>query len=179
MDDTQAKKVGDWKESKFSGGYIGDGYIHDIDAGKGEKTLLSCPTFPKRAATRSGWRTPGDNHSAAVPVIVFSHKGEKPFSVDMRAAPPIDGRFFPLSRYAFEKTGRDTSWSPTRAPPERDRRCCRLPEGRRGSNVGSCTEGIGCGGQSRQGRARRAACSGKRVEAAPGRGPSTRTRHVG
>src|SRR5687767_4163919 len=39
VDDAQAKKVGEWQQSKFSGHYIGDGYTHDQNAGKGEKTL--------------------------------------------------------------------------------------------------------------------------------------------
>src|SRR5262249_5867853 len=38
VDDVQAKKVGEWKESKFNGTYVGRGYLHDLNAGKGEKT---------------------------------------------------------------------------------------------------------------------------------------------
>ena len=48
VDDAQAKKVGDWKESHLqSGTYIGAGYLHDDNAGKGEKTLTFQPELPE------------------------------------------------------------------------------------------------------------------------------------
>ena len=46
VDDTQARKVGLWQDSQFSKRYIGDGYAHDQDGGKGAKTLTfihQCP----------------------------------------------------------------------------------------------------------------------------------------
>src|SRR5262249_37919270 len=43
VDDTQAKKVGEWKESKAVGSYVGAGYLHDLDTGKGQKTLTFQP----------------------------------------------------------------------------------------------------------------------------------------
>ena len=46
LDDAQAKKVGEWTFSKYSGSYIGDGYLHDIDGGKGSKTLTFSPDLP-------------------------------------------------------------------------------------------------------------------------------------
>src|SRR5206468_10172999 len=41
----------------------------------------------------------------AAPVTVFSADGEKTVIVDMRQPPPIDGRFFPLGQYSFERNG--------------------------------------------------------------------------
>src|SRR5262249_17943400 len=43
VDDADAKKVGAWQVSRYSGTYIGTGYVHDQDRGKGEKTLTFQP----------------------------------------------------------------------------------------------------------------------------------------
>ena len=47
MDDTEAKVVGDWVKSKAIKTYIGEGYLHDANEGKGEKTVTFAPNFPK------------------------------------------------------------------------------------------------------------------------------------
>ncbi len=57
VDDTQAGKVGDWTESQHSGTYIGAGYLHDDDSGKGKKSLTFQPESPGRVVTRSGLPT--------------------------------------------------------------------------------------------------------------------------
>jgi hypothetical protein len=106
VDDSQARKVGDWKESRAVPTYIGAGYIHDDSSGKGEKTLTFQPDFPE-AGKFDVWLayTSSSNRAAAVPVTILSADGEKTVDVDMRAAPPIDGRFKSLGRFAFEKNG--------------------------------------------------------------------------
>ena len=38
-------------------------------------------------------------------MTIFSADGEEVVPVDMREAPPIDGRFVSLGRYSFEKNG--------------------------------------------------------------------------
>ena len=38
VDSRRARAVGEWKHSTYSGRYVGDGYWHDLDQGKGEKT---------------------------------------------------------------------------------------------------------------------------------------------
>lgn len=106
VDDSQAKKVGEWKDSKFSGRYIGDGYTHDLDKAKGEKTLTFLPELPQagKYEVRLAY-TPGDNRASKVPVTVFSADGEKTIHVDEKVAPPIDGRFISLGQYRFELNG--------------------------------------------------------------------------
>ncbi|MEO6807878.1 MAG: DUF1549 domain-containing protein, partial [Isosphaeraceae bacterium] len=106
VDDSKAKKVGEWKLSQFSGSFIGAGYIHDLDTGKGEKSL----TFePERLepGTYELWLaySPGGSRAPTVPVTVFSADGDQPVSINMRKNPPIDGRFVSLGRYRFEKDG--------------------------------------------------------------------------
>jgi len=106
VDDAHAKKVGEWQHSTFSGTYIGDGYVHDQNAGKGEKTLTFQPELPGagRYEVRLAY-SHGSSRSDAVPVTVFSADGEKTVHVDMRKEPPIDGRYVSLGEYRVEKNG--------------------------------------------------------------------------
>jgi cytochrome c553 len=106
VDDAQATAVGAWTVSRFSPSYIGDGYRHDDNAGKGEKSL----TFePKLAAAgvhevRLAYNAAGARASN-VPVTVFHADGETTLTVDQRAEPPLDGRFVSLGRFRFEPGG--------------------------------------------------------------------------
>src|SRR6185503_512506 len=47
VDDSEAKAIGEWKHSTHSKSFIGEGYLHDLNEGKGEKTLTFVPKFPK------------------------------------------------------------------------------------------------------------------------------------
>ncbi len=104
IDDVDAKKVGVWKSSKFSGAYVGDGYIHDEAKDKGEKTLTFQPTIPQtgKYEVRIAYSA-GATRDAKVPVTIFSAEGEKTVYVDQRQAPEIDGLFHSLGQYKFER----------------------------------------------------------------------------
>lgn len=106
VDDVKAKKVGEWKESKHTGAYVGAGYVHDGDAKKGQKTITFQPEIP-RTGKYEVWLaySAGANRSAKVPVTVFSADGEKTLHIDQRKQPDIDGLFVSLGQYRFEKTG--------------------------------------------------------------------------
>ncbi len=105
VDDLQAKRVGQWQVSTHTKAYIGDGYLHDQDAGKGEKTLTFAPDLPKpgKYEVRIAF-VAGGNRAASVPVTVFSADGEKTIHVNQQAAPMVDGHFVSLGQYNFEKT---------------------------------------------------------------------------
>lgn len=106
VDDAQAKQVGEWKLSQSVKPYIGAGYLHDIDSGKGAKTLTFQPEFPKPGIyeVRLAY-TAGGNRTKAAAVTVFSADGEKTVSVNQQQAPSIDGRFVSLGQYRFEQNG--------------------------------------------------------------------------
>ncbi|MBP3960574.1 DUF1553 domain-containing protein [Gemmata sp. G18] len=106
VDDTRAKKVGAWASSTFNKTFIGAGYIHDSDGGKGQKTLTFQPDAvpPGKFEVRLAY-SPGTNRAAKVVVHVFSADGEAEVSVDMTKPPAIDGRFVSLGEYRFEKGG--------------------------------------------------------------------------
>ena len=92
--------------SQHSGSYIGDGYVHDQNGGKGEKTLTFQPDMvpPGKYEVRLAYSA-GTSRSDSVPVHVFSADGEKTVNVDMKKNPPIDGRWVSLGEFRFEKNG--------------------------------------------------------------------------
>ena len=106
LDDAQAKIVGEWKHSQHVRSYIGDGYLHDLNAGKGAKTITFTPTLPKggRYDVRLAYLgAPG--RATNVRVTVFHADGEENVFVDQTRPPPIDGRFISLGKFRFEKDG--------------------------------------------------------------------------
>ncbi|HEX5499989.1 MAG TPA: DUF1553 domain-containing protein, partial [Thermomicrobiales bacterium] len=106
VDDLQATAVGEWKLSQFTSFYIGDGYLHDRNAGKGEKTLTFLPKLPRAGVyeVRLAY-TEGSNRATNVPVTVFSAGGEKTMRINERQPPPIEGRFVSLGEFRFELNG--------------------------------------------------------------------------
>ncbi|MCE9532691.1 MAG: DUF1553 domain-containing protein [Planctomycetes bacterium] len=108
VDDAQAKKVGTWKPSQYSGSYVGAGYIHDDGMDKGEKSLTFHPEITKtgKYEVRIAY-SPASNRSPNVPVTIFCAEGEKTVHVDQKKAPEIDGLFHSLGQYTFEKNGQN------------------------------------------------------------------------
>ena len=106
LDDADAKVVGEWKHSKFTKTYIGEGYLSDNNDGKGEKTITFTPMLPKmgRYEVRLAY-THLANRAKNVRVTVFHADGEDNVFVDETEAPPIDGRFVSLGKFRFEKDG--------------------------------------------------------------------------
>jgi len=106
VDDAQAKKVGAWKDSTSTGTYIGAGYVHDDDAGKGDKSLTFAVELPAtgRYEVRLSYSA-GASRASNAPVTVFGADGEKLIAVDMRKAPPVEGRYVSLGEHRFEKGG--------------------------------------------------------------------------
>jgi hypothetical protein len=104
IDDAQAKKVGNWKHSKFTGNYVGEGYQYDDRAMKGEKTLTFVPDFPKTGfyEVRLAY-VAHVNRATNVPVRVFHADGDETIYVDQRKTPALDGRFVSLGRFRFEQ----------------------------------------------------------------------------
>ena len=106
VDDSQARKVGMWTDSRVTGTYVGAGYVHEQGAPKGESTITFQPDLPETGSYEI-WLaySQGGSRCASVPVTVMSADGEKSITVDESAVPPIDGRFVSLGRYQCEKDG--------------------------------------------------------------------------
>lgn len=107
IDDSQAKIVGEWKHSKHVRSYIGEGYVHDLNIGKGEKTITFTPSLPKagRYEVRLAYAHLDKGRATNVRVNILHADGEDNVFVDQTQVPPIDGRFASLGKYRFEKDG--------------------------------------------------------------------------
>ena len=109
VDDLQAEVVGQWTRSTFHPRYVGEGYIHDGNSGKGERSVRFVPDLPRAGVyeVRLAY-TPGGNRAIRVPVTV-RHAGEAgkasetSLRVNQRSEPPIDGGFLSLGRFRFDR----------------------------------------------------------------------------
>ncbi len=106
VDSSRARAVGDWKHSTYSGRYVGDGYWHDQNVGKGTKTLSFAPEHlpAGRHEVRLAF-VPSDNRATNVPVTIFHADGETRVTVNQQLSPDVDGRFSTLGRFRFESNG--------------------------------------------------------------------------
>ncbi len=106
VDSAQARLVGQWKQSRYSQHYIGDGYWHDDNEGKGEKTLSFAPKLPKAGQyeVRLAY-VPADNRATNIGVTVFHAEGETLVHINQQVPPPLDGRFVSLGQFRFETNG--------------------------------------------------------------------------
>jgi cytochrome c553 len=102
VDDAAALKVGEWQASTYTGTYIGAGYLHDENSGKGRKSLTFDPDLPSGVYDVRFAYAPGENRATAVPVTILSAEGEKTLRINQREIPPLAGRFVSLGRYRFE-----------------------------------------------------------------------------
>lgn len=106
VDDTMAKKVGEWFHSTHTPTYIGDGYVHDDGMGKGEKTLTFMPKIERsgRYEVRFAFSSIASRPNN-VPVHILHADGEEDLTVDQSTLLPISGRYLSLGQYRFEANG--------------------------------------------------------------------------
>lgn len=106
IDDDQARAVGEWTHSTAMKPFLGSGYRHDGNAGKGARTLTFQPTLPRTTTyeVRLAY-THGDNRAPSVPVTVFSADGDRVVHVNLQLPPPVEGRFVSLGQHRFEREG--------------------------------------------------------------------------
>jgi hypothetical protein len=103
IDDKDAKLVGAWKASQYTKPYVGDGYVHDDKAGKGEKTATFTPKLPKAGEYEVLIAyTGGTSREKAVPVTIVFDGAEKTITIDQTKAPKIDGLFHSLGKFKFQ-----------------------------------------------------------------------------
>jgi hypothetical protein len=106
LDDTDAKKVGEWTHSQFSKHYIGEGYSHDGNTGKGTKTLTFTPSVPKAGVyeVRLAYNA-AKSRATNVPIEILDLDGEHNLKINQRNEPPIDHRFISLGKFRFDESG--------------------------------------------------------------------------
>jgi hypothetical protein len=109
VDDTSARIEGAWKASTFHPNFVGQGYLHDDQQGKGQKSIIFEPHLPQLGEyeIRISY-TPGNGRSRRVPVTVNYADGVQRIEFDQVKAPPIDGLFASIGTFRFE-AGREGS----------------------------------------------------------------------
>lgn len=103
VDETAAELVGDWQYSTHTPPYVGIGYIHDMKAGKGTKSVTFTPDLPK-----AGWYEVRLAHcynvrrSAKTPVTIHHADGDKVVTINQHEEPEHDRLFRTLGTFRFE-----------------------------------------------------------------------------
>ncbi|MBW3543499.1 MAG: FAD-dependent oxidoreductase, partial [Planctomycetes bacterium] len=102
VDDADAKLTGGWQSSRSIDGFVGEHYLHDGDARKGELTAVFRPKLPRagRYEVRIAY-TPNPNRATNASVTVESAEGSKRLLVNQQRKPG-DGAFHSLGVFRFD-----------------------------------------------------------------------------
>lgn len=104
VDETAAELVGEWQYSTHTPPYVGIGYLHDMKAGKGTKSVTFMPDLPK-----AGWYEVRLAHCYNVrratntPVTIHHADGETTLRINQQEEPPHGRLFRTLGTFRFEK----------------------------------------------------------------------------
>ena len=104
FDDVDAKAVGAWTSSTLTPRYVGKGYIHDGDTGKGKKSVEF--TLKPRANGRyevSVSYTHGSTRANNVPITIYHADGSSEVTLDQTQKPPINELFAAIGSFRFER----------------------------------------------------------------------------
>ena len=105
VDDEAADRSGDWGVSSAIGPFVGQGYRHDGDDGKGDRTIsFATKLTPGRYEVRLAY-TANPNRGTNVPVTIRHAGGVTTKEINQQHPPDIDGLFVSLGRFTFTDTG--------------------------------------------------------------------------
>ncbi len=100
VDNRSARRIGGWVHSTWSEHFVGEGYLHDGNEGKGLKTLQFRAKVPKAGhyEVRLGY-VAYTNRAPSVPVTVRAGEKSVALQIDQTKTPAFDGLFAPLGRF--------------------------------------------------------------------------------
>ena len=102
-DDSKGEAKGDWSHSSANGPFVGDGYRHDGNEGKGSKKFILSADLPQPGMYMVGISfSPNANRATNVPVVVHHAGGTTRVMVNQRKSPGAGG-FAPLGTFKLEK----------------------------------------------------------------------------
>ena len=103
VDDQYAQREGEWLQSTSIAPYVGQGYLHDDNANKGDKTLRFEAAVPEGRYEVRFFYTPSGNRASNVPIRVHHADGTAELEIDQRDTPlRIQGaRYTSLGVFAF------------------------------------------------------------------------------
>ena len=103
VDETAAELVGEWQYSTHTPPYVGLGYLHDMKAGKGSKSVTFTPSLPT-----AGWYEVRLAHcynvrrSTKVPVTIHHADGDTTVRINQQEEPEHGRLFRTLGKFRFE-----------------------------------------------------------------------------
>jgi len=102
VDDTAAETTGQWKPSTHASPFIGKGYIHDENAGKGNKSVRFSAKLNKDGTYHVllGY-TPGGNRARNVPVTIHTADGVQSVEVNQSQPPELGRVLHSLGSFRF------------------------------------------------------------------------------
>ena len=108
VDEFAAIKKGSWKSSNHTPGYVGSGYHHDDNTGKGSKSITYRANIYKEGMydVQVSYAE-GPNRSKKTPITVMHADGEQKIYIDQTEPPAILGTFTSVGVFRFEKIERD------------------------------------------------------------------------
>lgn len=99
IDDTQARRVGEWTVSHSSSDFIGEGYLHDGGSGNGQKQLVYTALIPSAGEYELRMSYPSGGNRATNVLVTCAHVGHaEQYTVNQREVPPIDKTFVSLGK---------------------------------------------------------------------------------
>ena len=103
LDASAAQKVGHWTASTWGQPYVGDGYLHDGNTGKGDKSIRFAlgTAKPGPYEVRLAY-VPHTNRASNTLVTVHHAGGTKHVRIDQRARPTIDGVLVSLGTFTLD-----------------------------------------------------------------------------
>ena len=108
VDELAVMKKGNWKLSTHTPGYVGSGYHHDNNTGKGNKSITYRANISKGGEydVQVSY-TDGSNRSKKTPITVMHADGEQKIYIDQTKPPAILGTFTSVGVFRFEPIERD------------------------------------------------------------------------
>ena len=105
VDNDQAELTGEWNSSSANSPFVGSGYLHNQNEGRGQKSAVFEAELPEDGvyAVRLAY-PPNSNRATNVPVVVRHAGGTSEVTVNQHTEPPIDGLFVELGKFRFEKS---------------------------------------------------------------------------
>ncbi len=104
VDDLQAVKVGNWKKSTYMNTFIGQNYLYATPTQGMPATLTFSPTIPAsgKYEVRLAFLVGSNRATNAAIEIQFAGR-KKQLRINQQKVPPIEGRFYPLGQFEFDK----------------------------------------------------------------------------
>lgn len=102
VDDSDARLVGAWQYSTHTPPYVGSGYLHDMNADKGEKLATFIPNIPADGTYEVRVSHCYNIRRATNAVVTVKHaEGETTLQINQQQTPEHDGLFRTIGRFRF------------------------------------------------------------------------------